>query len=206
MFITFEGGEGSGKSVQSCLLAERLQAQGFKVVLTREPGGTIGAEAIRQLLLTGAADLWDALSEALLYQAARADHWFKVIKPALDRKEIVISDRFQDSTLIYQGICRGAPIDLLEFIYNKITGGIYPDRTYFLSIDPKEGLRRSLSRTGNSETRFEKMDLEFHQKVLEAFKTLASKSKRFLSLDGSLPVSALHNQIFLDFEQLLPSC
>lgn len=199
MFITFEGGEGSGKSVQSKLLAKKLQANGYDVVLTREPGGTEGAESIRGLVLKGDVDRWSPLTESLLYLAARADHWQRVIQPALEAGKIVISDRFQDSTIVYQGYCKGVPIHFLNTVYEQITHGIYPDRTYFLSVDPKIGLTRSVTRRNNDEIRFEKMDLSFHEDVLQYFLQIAMKNQRFLIVNGNNSIQCVENEIYEDF-------
>ena len=203
LFITFEGGEGSGKSVQSKILAEFLKAKGYDVVLTREPGGTIGADEIRKLVLTGETERWEPKTEALLYLAARADHWHNKIKPSLDEGNVVISDRFQDSSIVYQGICKGVDISLLDMIYSYITGGRQPDRKYLLSVDPEIGIKRSLARAGNTETRFENMNLEFHKKVHDGFMKLAQKnSKRFLTIDGSGSIEDISKIICEDVEQI----
>ncbi len=198
LFITFEGGEGCGKSSQSRLLADRLTTEGYEVVLTREPGGTMGAEHIRSLLLTGATDKWDPVTESLLYLAARADHWYKVIKPALELGKIVICDRFHDSSVVYQGYGKGVSTDFLNTIYHNITNGTYPDRTYLIIIDPIVGLKRSFAREQNNETRFENMDLEFHEAVLSSFKKLAENNNRFVVLDGNQTKKSLHESIFQD--------
>lgn len=203
MFITFEGGEGAGKSLQSKLLADKLLADGYDVVLTREPGGTAGAESIRSLLLKGAEELWGAFAESLLYLAARADHWEKIIKPALCAGKIVISDRFQDSTLVYQGYCKGVSIDILNIIFEKITQGFHPDRTYLLAVDPKVGLTRSINRKNNDELRFENMDIRFHENVLRYFLNLAGENnKRFKIIDGTQSVNDIANEIYCDFKEI----
>ncbi|MDR1390990.1 MAG: dTMP kinase [Holosporales bacterium] len=202
VFITFEGGEGSGKSTQSRLLANRLVLDGFDVVLTREPGGTDGAERIRDLVLTGSADKWGALTEALLYLAARSDHWERVIKPAIDAGKVVISDRFHDSSIIYQGHVKGVPTDFLDFVYKIITGGVVPDRTYLIVTDPQIGLQRSINNHNNKETRFEQMGVEFHRLVLNNFLKLAKQNDRFAVIDGSRSISSIQNDILMDFGQI----
>ena len=195
MFITFEGGEGTGKSVQAGLLKDFFLSAGVDVVLTREPGGTPFAEEIRKTLLTGEPDKITPLTEALMYLVARADHWERKIKPALNAGKVVISDRFHDSSVVYQGICKGVDINMLNMVYSYITNNQEPDRTYLIDLEPEIGLARSLARD-NSETRFEKMDISFHRKVREAFLELAHKyPNRYLVLDGSLPIAAIQELI-----------
>jgi dTMP kinase len=199
MFITFEGGEGSGKSTQSKLLAKRLVDDGYEVLLTREPGGTVGAESVRRLILTGSECRWGALTEALLYLACRADHWQTVIKPALEAGKIVISDRFQDSTIVYQGFCKGISIDLLNKIYQNITDNIYPDRTYLLNINPKIGVKRSINRCENKEIRYEKMKDSFHEKVWQSFLLMANNNSRFITINGDQKITTISDEVYADF-------
>lgn len=151
-FITFEGGEGTGKSTQAKLLKEALEAKGVKVLLTREPGGSVGAELIRKLLVQGRADRWDAMVEALLLLAARRDHWFKTIEPALKGENLVICDRFIDSSLVYQGYAGGVDRNFLIYIHQKTLPVIKPDRTYIFDLPPEEGLARTLQRAGIKNT------------------------------------------------------
>ncbi|MFV0292038.1 MAG: dTMP kinase [Paracoccus sp. (in: a-proteobacteria)] len=172
MFISFEGIDGSGKTTQSRLLAEALRAEGHDVVLTREPGGSEGAEAIRRLLVEGGADRWSAESEILLFNAARRDHLERIIHPALARGAIVITDRFADSTRVYQGITRGDLTETVEALHRLIIG-IEPDRTFIIDIDPAEGLTRGAAR-GSTEDRFESMGLAFQEKLRAGFGALAS--------------------------------
>lgn len=201
-FITFEGGEGTGKSVQANLLKDFLIKSEKKVLLTREPGGTLLAEEIRKTLLVGDPEKMDPLTESLLYLAARSDHWNRKIKPALDSEIWVISDRFHDSSLVYQGVCKNVGIDLLNSIFEKITNNQKPDRTYLIDLDPEIGIARSFSRESNKETRFEKMDISFHERVREAFLTLAKLEKsRFLVLDGTKSVAEIHEIIKADIEK-----
>lgn len=198
-FITFEGGEGSGKSLQSRLLYEHLKNDGFDVVLTHEPGGTSGSEEIRNILLKGNIDKWDPTSESLLYLASRSDHWNRLIKPSLDDGKIVISDRFHDSSVVYQGICKNIDISFLDYIYNFITLRRYPDRTYFMKIDPEIGLKRSLGRVDNDETRFENMDISFHKNVLDGFLRLSREFEdRFYVVDGNMSINDIHSEIYDD--------
>ena len=202
MFITFEGGEGTGKSTQANLLKDFLIKKGFDVVLTREPGGTSLAETIRNVLLTGSPDKIGALPEALMYLSARADHWDRVIKPALDAGKVVICDRFHDSSIVYQGICKDVDIELLNAIYANITQNIVPDRTYLIDLDPQIGIKRSLNQK-DTETRFEKMDIAFHNKVRQAYLDIANQNKqRFLTIDGGYPVQEIHNIIKSDIQNL----
>lgn len=198
MFITFEGGEGTGKSIQANLLKDFFIENSADVILTREPGGTVLSEEMRKILLTGESDKIMPLTEALLYLALRADHWERKIGPALRKGTIVISDRFHDSSIVYQGICKGVDISLLNTIYSKITNNQVPDRTYLIDLDPEIGIARSLARQ-NTETRFEKMDISFHIKVRQAFLDLAYKSPdRFCIIDGSLSISEIQALIRRD--------
>jgi len=204
LFITFEGGEGSGKSVQSKNLRDFLENQGFDVVLTREPGGTVGAEEIRKIVLEGDIDRWDPKTEALLYLASRSDHWYKKIKPSLDKEKIVICDRFHDSNVVYQGICKGVDINILNSIVQYITDGRIPDRTYLILVNPQIGIARSLSRVGNTEIRLENMDMEFHQKVNDGFLKLSKESpERFLVIDGNQTISEISRIIEEDVLRIL---
>lgn len=182
-FISFEGIDGSGKSTQARRLAETLRAAGHDVVLTREPGGSPGAEDIRRLVLEGATDRWSAETEILLFTAARRDHLEKTITPALDRGATVITDRFADSTRIFQGITRGdltATVDQLH----QLMIGREPDLTLLIDIDPAEGLRRATARAG-TEMRFEDMGLAFQTKARAGFLALAARHDRFRVIDGA---------------------
>ncbi len=170
--ITFEGGEGSGKSTQARRLAENLQVQGRKVVLTREPGGTLGAEQIRGLLVKGAADRWDAWSEALLVNAARRDHVARIIAPALADGSWVICDRFVHSTLAYQGLVGGIGTTPLRALHAMTLGRLWPDLTLIFDLSAEEGLAR-VSEWGGS-ARFEARGLGFHTALRTAFQELAS--------------------------------
>jgi dTMP kinase len=174
-FITFEGGEGAGKSTQARLLAERLTARGADVVVTREPGGSPGAEDIRNLLVKGEPGRWDPLVEALMMFAARADHVAKTIKPALDRGAIVICDRFTDSTYAYQGAGRGLPRETIRRIESIAVPDFKPDLTIILDLPAEEGLKRTHSRQ-HGETRFEQFDLEFHERLRQSFRDIARQN------------------------------
>ena len=168
-FITFEGGEGAGKSTQARRLAERLKAPGAPpVVLTREPGGSPGAEAIRALLVSGAADRWSPVSETLLMYAARRDHIERTIEPALARGETVICDRFLDSTRAYQGAGGDAPSGLIAALEAAVLGETRPDLTLIFDLPIDVGLARAAAR-GEGEARFESKGLDFHERLRIAF-------------------------------------
>ena len=185
------------------MLSDFLISKGKNVIITREPGGTDLAEEIRKIVLIGDPEKLNPLTESLLYLAARSDHWLRKIKPSLDSGNIVISDRFHDSSVVYQGICKGVSHSILNQVFREITQGRSPDRTYLLDLDPKIGISRSLSREGNNETRFEKMDLKFHEKVREGFLNLAkSDKKRFRVIDASLSIDEIHSIIKNDIFNL----
>lgn len=175
-FIVFEGGEGSGKSTQASRLNEFLQQRGIVTLLTREPGGTKSAELIRKLLVEGSVDKWVPLTELLLYIAARVEHIERVIKPALQQGTWVICDRFTDSTIAYQGYGHGLDIHTIQQLHALSCPDIAPDITLLLDIDAKDGLERANLRQG-SETRYEQMHLDFHQRIREGFLKLAKNSK-----------------------------
>ncbi len=172
-FITFEGGEGSGKSTQAGLLAEALRDEGRPVVLTREPGGTEGAEQIRSLLVEGDAERWDAWSEALLIAAARRDHVRRVIRPALAEGRWVICDRFVHSTLAYQGLVGGVGTAPLKALHTMVLGRLWPDLVLLFDLPAEEGLARAAERGGAA--RFEARGLDFHRALRQAFRSLAKE-------------------------------
>jgi dTMP kinase len=184
--ISFEGGEGTGKSTQTRLLKSALEARGKRVVLTREPGGSPGAEDIRKLVVEGEPERWTPLSETLLFIAARADHVARVIEPALARGEWVVSDRFSDSTYVYQGIARGLGVDKVRRLHEAALGSFAPDLTIVLDLDPAEGLKRASGRGQENETRFERFDADFHQKLRAAFRDIAkAEPKRCVVVDAA---------------------
>jgi len=184
-FISFEGGEGAGKSTQTRLLKSALEARGKRVVLTREPGGSPGAEEIRKLVVEGEPQRWTPLSETLLFLAARADHVARVIDPALARGEWVVSDRFSDSTYVYQGVARGLGTEKVRRLQEAALGSFAPDLTIVLDLDPAEGLKRAGTRAQGNETRFERFGADFHQKLRAAFRDIAkSEPKRCIVVDG----------------------
>jgi dTMP kinase len=186
-FITFEGGEGSGKSTQARLLADRLKKSGLSVVLTREPGGSPGAEVIRHVLLSGAAKPLGTHAEAIIFAAARDDHVQQVIRPALDAGQWVICDRFVDSTRVYQGALGNVDPRLIRGLERLSIGDTKPDLTFILDVPAEEGLARSARRRGHTNgDRFESETLEFHQRLREAYRELAeSEPKRCLLIDGT---------------------
>jgi dTMP kinase len=194
-FITFEGGEGTGKSTQTVLLADYLNDQGYPVILTREPGGSDGAELIRALLVSGDTGRWSPLTEVFLLYAARVEHWLKVIEPALTRGEWVICDRFADSTLAYQGYGHGVDRALINKLYTAVIGTRQPDWTFVFDLDPKIGVQRALKRH-TSENRFENMDMAFHHRLREGFLKIAHQyPQRCHIIDASQSVYAIHKEI-----------
>jgi dTMP kinase len=175
-FITFEGGEGTGKSTQAAALAERLTSLGIGVVVTREPGGSIGAEAIRHVLLSGAAKPFGPHAEAILFAAARADHVRETIRPAIERGSWVICDRFADSTRIYQGVLGNVDPRLIARLEKITVGDLKPDLTVILDLPTEKGLARAARRRGAAvPDRFETEALDFHVKLREAYLELAER-------------------------------
>ena len=199
-FITFEGGEGGGKSTQTRLLQDALASNGIESILTREPGGSAGAEEIRELIVTGSPDRWDPLTELCLLYAARRDHWLKVIKPKLEHGIWVISDRFADSSIVYQGYAGDIDIDTVLNIHNVVLGEVWPDLTIVLDLPPELGLERSYKRdTANNskDTRFEKRELHFHNLLREGFQYLHSKSPdRICVIDGTKNIKEVEMEVF----------
>lgn len=201
-FISFEGIDGSGKSTQARLLAEALRARGHDVVLTREPGGSPGAEEIRALVLQGDPDRWSAETEILLFTAARRDHLERTIQPALDAGKIVICDRFADSTRMYQGLSRG---DLREDVdkLHALMIGREPDVTVLIDMDPATGLTRALSRQGE-DVRFEAFGAELQEKMRDGFLALAAEfPDRFLTINGGRDIDAVAADVFQQVEARL---
>ena len=189
LFITLEGGEGSGKSTQASLLKLWFADlfPGREIVVTREPGGTDQAEEIREILVNGAADKLAVQTEALLMIAARTEHVLKVLKPALMREAIVICDRFSDSTLVYQGLAHGKDVELLRSIHQFCFADLRPDITFVLDVPPEQGLLRAETRAKkqNNESRFEENGLSFHKSVRDGFIKLAkSEPDRFVIVDA----------------------
>ena len=203
LFITFEGGDGSGKSTQVNLLKDYLDNLNFETIKTREPGGTPSAEILRDLLTTGEVEKWTPMSEALLMWASRYEHLIQVIEPALNSGKNVICDRFYDSTYAYQGVAHNLGIDKMEKLKKIIIGDIEPDVTFVLDIDPKVGLKRSLDRP-NQENRFESYNIDFHNKIRSAFLEIAIKNKnRCVVVDASLNEQEINNLIITVIDNLI---
>ncbi|OHV22041.1 dTMP kinase [Rhizobium sp. RMa-01] len=176
LFVTFEGGEGAGKSTQIRRLAEALKGEGHDVLVTREPGGSPGAEAVRHVLLSGAAEAFGTRMEAILFAAARNDHVEEVIRPALAVGKIVLCDRFIDSSRVYQGITGNLEPDFIETLQRIAINGVMPDCTVILDIPAKIGLERAQKRAAaDAPDRFEKERLETHEKRREAFLDIATR-------------------------------
>jgi dTMP kinase len=194
--ITVEGGEGAGKSTQVALLVAALGRAGIAAQATREPGGSAGAEAIRQLLLQGDTERWDAAGEALLLFAARRDHVARLICPALEAGRWVICDRFTDSTIAYQGYGRGLPLAELAALQRFAIGDFAPDLTLILDLPVAVGLARAAGRVSAAADRFERLDREFHQRLRDGFLTIAQADpERCAVIDASGEVADVHRAI-----------
>ncbi|SHL88066.1 thymidylate kinase [Roseovarius litoreus] len=202
-FISFEGIDGSGKSTQARLLADHLRGTGRDVVLTREPGGSPGAEEIRALVLEGDGDRWSPETELLLFTAARRDHLERTIAPALEAGQIVICDRFADSTRLYQGLARADLRRLVDQLHSLMIGR-EPDLTILIDMDPATGLGRALAR-GSGEDRFESFGDSMQQKIRQGFLDLAQEfSARFVTVDGNRQLDAVAADIRQIAESWLP--
>ncbi len=195
-FITLEGGEGAGKSTHAARLAARLRATGLEVVETREPGGTPGAEVIRNLLLGGAESRWSPMVEALLVNAARADHAARLIRPALARGAWVVCDRWLDSTLAYQGGAGGVPMAELLALHRLATGGLMPARTLLLDLPVEAGLARAGGR-GGADDRIGGRGTDFHARVRAAFLALAqAEPQRIVVIDATRDADAVAAEVW----------
>ena len=195
MFITFEGIDGSGKSSQAKRLRERLIQEGHEVVLTREPGGSTGAELIRELLVTGDKGRWSPETEMLLFTAARRDHLEKTIVPALDQGQIVISDRFADSTRVYQGATRGDLRPQVDLLHEAMIGR-EPDLTLVVDLDPETALSRGLARN-SGEDRFEDFGLDFQKRLRNGFLGLVDQNpNRVVLVDGDGDIDLVSNRVW----------
>lgn len=184
MLISFEGIDGCGKSTQARLLAETLRDEGRDVVLTREPGGSPGAEEIRSLLVQGAGERWSPETECLLFTAARRDHLERTIRPALAAGRTVLTDRFADSTRVYQGTARADLRQMVDRLHALMIA-VEPERTFVIDIDPAIGLERGTAR-GGAEDRYESLGLEFQQRLARGFRALAAEyPDRVRLIDGS---------------------
>lgn len=197
-FITFEGGEGVGKSTQIKHLSEHLNKQGVSHIVTREPGGSPGAEAIRSLVVTGDPDRWNVVSETLLLYAAREDLLESVIRPALQKGDWVLCDRFADSSFAYQGAARGMPLEQLAQLNAMVVGQTQPDLTVVMHMDPAGAIARTKSRAGN-EDRFERFPIEWHETLANAFLDIAAENPgRCFLVEASAPAERIADEIFAE--------
>ena len=204
-FISLEGGEGAGKSTQVRALAAALEARGVTVVVTREPGGSEGAEAIRTLLMQGEVTRWSARSEALLFAAARADHVEKLIQPALQAGSWVICDRFIDSSRAYQGVAGGIDDADVLTLHGFGSKNLLPDRTFVLQLSVQEGRARAAGRDGAAADRFAARGDDFHQAVAEAFRSFAAaEPERVRMIDAAGPPAIITVALLDDLADWLP--
>jgi dTMP kinase len=204
-FITFEGGEGSGKSTHIRMLAESLRDHGLSVITTREPGGALGAEQIRHLLVEGEPGRWDPMTEALLHFAARRDHLVRTVWPALAEGQWVLCDRFADSTLAYQGYGHGLPRHAIEQLYDMTVGNFAPDLTLILDLPVEEGLHRAAGR-GGAEDRYERMGQLFHERLRQGFLDIARHHpNRCVLLSSVAPVEDVRAKILAAVKERLLS-
>ena len=200
-FITFEGGEGVGKSTQVNRLSKFLSERSIDHIVTREPGGSKSAEIIRDLLVNGEPDQWDSETELLLHFAARRDHLARKIIPALDDGLWVLCDGFVDSTYAYQGYGHGISATLIDNLYSFVADEVFPDLTFILDLSPEKGIERTKKRSlANkevlSEDRYEKMEVAFHKRIRDGFKEIAlADSERCVIIDASLGEQEIYNNI-----------
>ena len=203
-FVVFEGGEGAGKSTQARLLAETLRERGIELLLTREPGGTAGAEAIRQLLLDPPGEGWPASAEALLFAAARADHVAQAIQPALEAGRWVVSDRFLDSSRAYQGGGGGVADEDILALHRIGSGGLLPDVTFLIEAAPEQIARRLARRDGGESDAIGGRDASYHADVAAAFARFAvADPARFVRIDGTGAIEETHQRILQALAPLL---
>lgn len=203
-FITFEGGEGAGKTTQAKMLCEALNGAGIETVLTREPGGTFGAEAIRDLVLDGNSDRWSGMTELLLMYAARIDHVEKLIRPALARGAWVVSDRFADSSLAYQGYARGLGPQRVGQVHDAIMDGFAPDLTILFDMDPIIAQKRVETR-GEDLSRFDAESIDFHKTLRGAFQDIAQANPdRIATIDADDSRQVVHTRILHAVTQKYP--
>jgi dTMP kinase len=195
-FIAFEGGEGAGKSTQARLLAAALEARGISCVVTREPGGTPGAEAIRQLLLGTEGEGWNPRAEALLFAAARSDHVERLIRPAMERGQWVICDRFVDSSRAYQGGAGGLSDDEVLDLHRIGSQGLLPDLTLLIEVSPQNSAARTSARDGGDADRIGGRDAAYHARVAAAFARIAAaEPARFARIDGNASAEEVHGAV-----------
>ena len=204
VFISFEGGEGVGKSTQIDLLRKNLINSRFNVVSTREPGGTKEAEELRKFLVTGDKKAWDPFSESLIFNAIRREHVNKIILPAIKNGSVVLCDRFIDSTIVYQGLVgKVSEKDLLE-LHRKYCYNLYPDMTFFLDLSPQKGLDRTFKRQNTIENRFENLGINYHQKILNGFDTLQKRNpNRIIRINADSSKELISSEISSFIEKLL---
>jgi dTMP kinase len=203
-FITFEGGEGTGKSTQAALLVQRLTELGIDVVRTREPGGSPGAEVIRNLVVCGDPARWSPRTELLLMYAARSDHLERTILPALDAGKWVVCDRFADSSRAYQGAAGGVPQDLIEALDEGVVGARQPDLTLMFDLPVELGLERALER-GATENRFESKGLAFHQRLRDGYLSIAAiHTERCRIIDATGVPEEVSDRVWRAIESILP--
>ncbi|WP_269513657.1 dTMP kinase [Brevundimonas subvibrioides] len=203
-FITFEGGEGTGKSTQVARLVDRLRAQGHEVLRTREPGGSHGGEAIRELVVRGSADRWSARTELLLMFAARSDHLEQTILPALEAGHWVVCDRFADSSRAYQGLAGGAETAFVEALDRYVVGRDQPDLTLVLDLPAEVGLERALARA-QGDTRFESKGIAFHQALRQAFQSIVeTHPERCRLIDATGSIDAVEARVLAAVAGLVP--
>ena len=204
LFISFEGGEGVGKSTQINLLKKFLSKKKYKVTSTREPGGTKEGEYIRKFLVSGDKNAWDSYSEALIFNALRREHINKLINPAIQNSEIILCDRYVDSTIVYQGLVGKIDEQKLFNLHDTYCYGLYPDLTLFLHLNPMIGLDRTKKRNNKNENRFEKLGLDYHQKILNGFNILYKKyPKRIVKIDASESKEIISDNINYHVSELL---
>ncbi len=212
VFITLEGGEGVGKTTQIRKLEEALQERGIYPVITREPGGTTQAERVRGLLVQRDGGHWDPLSEALLLFAARREHLVRKIWPAIERGQWVISDRFADSTVAFQGFGMGLQMDIIKDLYKMTVGDFEPDLTFILDLPVEVGLSRSAKKLGaavsqmeSSEDRYERMGKAFHERLREGFLEIAKKNKRrCVIINADADPAVVHASIMAELDRRFP--
>jgi len=203
LLITFEGGEGTGKSTQSKLLYDYLKSKTTDVILTREPGGCTESENIRNLLVKGNINKWDPITESLLHNAARREHIKNIIKPALLKNKIIICDRYIDSTMAYQGIGQGVNSNFLNILSKEITENIVPNITFIFDIDPDISLKRAKKRDKNTNNRYENFDISFHRNIRNYFKSLINTNKRYILIDASNSIEEIHLKILKPINDLI---